>query len=90
MDLLWHLHHSGCDHTNLLVIVDRFIKLVLTVPMNSTNEFKISKAFPTNWSFVYGVPKTVLTENGPKICTNFLRRTSRVLIVKLPLAAIYY
>eukprot|EP00171_Calliarthron_tuberculosum_P001286 IDg1286t1 len=65
-------------------------KLVQAVPMKGTNSFQISKAFTTNWAFVYSVPKTVLTDNGPQFCAKFLRQTHRVLGVKPQFPTTYY
>lgn len=90
MDILCHLHPSGRGHTNLLVIVDRFTKLVRAVPMKGTNAFQIAKAFTTNWAFVYGVPKTVLTDNGPQFCSKFLRQTHRILGAKPQFTTTYH
>lgn len=55
-----------------------------------TNAFQISKAFTTNLTFVYGVPKTVLSDNGPQFCAKFLRQMNRVHGVKPQLTATYH
>lgn len=56
-------------YTNLLVITDRLAKLTRAVPMKGTNAFQNARAFLTNWEFVYGITKKMLTNNGPQFKT---------------------
>lgn len=57
--------------------------------MKGINAFQISKAFKTNKAFVYGVPKTVMTDNGLQFCAKFLEKMHRVLGVKLQITKTY-
>eukprot|EP00171_Calliarthron_tuberculosum_P022655 IDg22655t1 len=71
MDLLSHLWPTDRGHTQILVIVDRFTKMVRAVPFKTVSAFDLARAFTRHWEFAYGIPKTVLTDSGKQFNLNF-------------------
>ncbi|MGH0053543.1 MAG: DDE-type integrase/transposase/recombinase [Sphaerochaetaceae bacterium] len=71
IDILGELIRSPRGNRYILVITDRFSKLVQTVPLKRITAAEIAKAFVNNWVFVYGPPKKLLSDNG----TQFTSRT---------------
>lgn len=57
---------------NLLVIVDRFTKLVRSILLNATTAVEIYKAFTSHWAFSYVIPKSLITVNGKQFNPEFL------------------
>lgn len=90
IDILCQLHTSGRGKKKLLLIVDRFTKLVLEVHMKGTNTFKIAKDFTKHWAFVYGILKSVLTDDGPKFRAKFLAQTHQFFGFKPQLTTTYH
>ena len=82
MDLVGEFVTTPRGNKWLLVIVDRFTKLVRTVPMKNTEAYDVAKAFVTHWVFTYGPPVSVLTDNGPQFIARFMLETYRILGVK--------
>lgn len=56
----------------LLLIDDRFTKLLKTAPLRRIMAFDISNDFNTQLSFTYGAPNSVLTDNGKQFRIKFL------------------
>jgi len=73
MDLLGPLTETKTGNVFLLIIVDRFSKLVRAVPLAGITATDVSSAFCRDWIFVYGPPDTVLTDNGPQFASLFSR-----------------
>ena len=65
MDLLGPLPQTKTGNVFLLIIVDRFSKLVRAVSLAGITATDVSSALCRDWIFVYGPPDTVLTDNGP-------------------------
>lgn len=77
MDMLGPLLRTPRGNINLLVIVDRFTKLVRTVPMGRVTAAEVAKAFVNHWVFVYGPPKSVLTDKGGSFRAKFMLEAHR-------------
>ena len=73
MDLLGQLTETKTGNVFLLIIVDRFSKLVRAVPLAGITATDISSAFFRNWISVYRPPDTVLTDNGPQFAFLFFQ-----------------
>ncbi len=71
-------------------MVDRFSKLYRFLAMRSTTAEKLAKAFCNEWVFVYGPPKTLLTDNGPQLTAKLFLETRRVLGVRNVFTSSYY
>ena len=73
MDLLGPLPTSRNGHRFILVICDRFTKLTRAIPLKVTTALAIASVFLDHWVAAYGVPDTVLTDNGPQFAAVFLQ-----------------
>jgi len=73
MDLLGPLTETKTGNVILVIIVDRFSKLVRAVPLAGINATDVSSAFCRDWIYVYGPPDTVLTDNGPQFASPFFQ-----------------
>ena len=69
MDLLGPLKETKAGNVFLLIIVDRFSKLVRAVPLAGITATDVSSAFCRDWISVYGPPDAVLTDNGPQFAS---------------------
>ena len=71
MDLIGPLKKTRTGKRFIFVITDRYSKLTRAVSMSTTTAPDIAAAFLNNWGFVYGVPNTILTDNGPQFIAEF-------------------
>jgi len=72
MDLLGLLTETKSGNVFLLIIVDRFSRLVQEVPLAGITAADVSSASFRDYVSVYAPPNTVLTDNGPEIASLFL------------------
>ena len=90
MDLLGPLIRTPRGNEFILIITDRFSKLVKAVPMSSTTGYNVARAFLRNWVFNYGAPRSVLTDNGKQFTSKFLLQVHRVMNIKSVLTTAYH
>jgi len=64
MDLLGPLTTSRGGHKYVLVICDRFTKLARAIPSRDATALTVSSALIDSWVSAYGIPESVLTDNG--------------------------
>ena len=69
MDLLDPLTTSRGGHKHVLVICDRFTKLTRAIPLRDATALTVSSAFIDTWVAAYGIPDSVLTDNGPQFAS---------------------
>jgi len=69
MDLLGPLTTSRGGHKHVLVICDRFTKLTQAIPLRDATALTVSSAFIDTWVPAYGIPDSVLTDNGPQFAS---------------------
>jgi len=69
MDLLGPLTTSRGGHKHVLVICDRFTKLTQAIPLRDATALTVSSAFIDTWVADYGIPDSVLTDNGPQFAS---------------------
>lgn len=82
MDIMGEFVKTPRGNKWLRVIVDRFSKLVRTVPMSSITAYDVARAFTTHWVYTYGPPVSVLTDNKPQFTARFILEMYRILGVK--------
>ncbi len=82
MDLLGPFIKTPRGNDHLLVVVDRFSKLARTVPLKNTRDIDIARAFTSQWAFTYGIPKSVLSDNGPQFTARLMLETHRILGIR--------
>lgn len=71
MDLLGPFPAAESGNQHILVITDRFSKLAQVTPLVSTTAPAVANAFVENWVIPYGIPKFVLSDNGPQFVAKF-------------------
>lgn len=72
------------------MIVDRFTKLVRAVPLRTIDSLAIAKTFVTHWVYVYGPPKTILTDNARKFRSKFMMDVHKQFGVKTQATSTYH
>jgi len=66
MNLLGPLPRKASVNEHLLVIVDRFSKMMRAIPLQRIDAETIAAAFLDYWVAAYGPPATVLSDNSPQ------------------------
>ena len=69
MDLLGPLTTSRGGHKHVPVICDRFYKLTRAIPLRDATALTVSSEFIDTWVAAYGIPDSVLTDNGPQFAS---------------------
>ena len=88
-DILGELVTTKRKNRYLLVICDRYTKLVRTIPLSSISSNKVTLAFIKHWVFVYGPPVSVfLSDNGKQL--RLFVDTCRVLGIKNVFTTTYH
>ena len=64
IDILGELVRTKRGNRYLLVVVDRFTKLVRTIPLKGISAGEVARAFVTHWVFSYGTPVDLIADNG--------------------------
>ena len=82
IDILGELIATKRGHRFILVITDRFSKLVRTVPLKKITAVAVAQAFVTHWVFVYGPPARLLSDNGKQFSARFFQNVLRILETK--------
>lgn len=90
MGFLGELITTPLGKKNILVITDRFKKLVRVVALSTTRAIVIFKAFLHECVFTYGPPNTVLTDDGPQSTSRFLLKSHRILGIEEMFTTIYH
>jgi Chromo (CHRromatin Organisation MOdifier) domain/Integrase zinc binding domain/Integrase core domain len=73
IDILGPLPKSVSGNQFILVICDRFSKLVVTVPLKKITALTVAQAFCNHWVFVYGPPLKLLSDNGSQFGARFFQ-----------------
>ena len=74
----------------LLVIVDRFTKLVKTVPLKNISASSVARAFVTHWVFKFGPPTDLISDNGNQFTSKFFLDVCRILKVHNSFTTTYH
>jgi len=69
MDLLGPLTTSRGGHKHELVIGDQCTKLTRAIPLRDATALTVSSGFTDTWVAAYGIPDSVLTDNGPQFAS---------------------
>jgi len=90
IDLLGPLPKSRNGRLYVLVIADRYSKLCRLVALSSTKSHIVARAFCESWVFVYGAPRTILSDNGPQFKAKAFLETCRILGIKCITTTTYH
>ena len=66
IDLLGPLPRTPEGYEYILVICDRFTKVTRAVPLRDITALDGLSAFLDTWVASYGIPDSVLSDNGPQ------------------------
>jgi len=67
IDVLGPFPRSPEEYECILVICDRFTKVTRAVPLKDISALDVLSAFLDTWVASYGIPDSVLSENGPQV-----------------------
>ena len=88
MDLIGPLPTTTAGKRFILVITDRFTKLARAAATSETTAAHVAALLLNNWIYPYGIPKSILTDNGPQfICDSFKFICSALGVRHLPITA---
>ena len=90
IDILGELITTKRGHRYILVISDRYSKLVRTVPLKNITAAHIAQAFVHNWVFVYGPPVRLLSDNGTQFTARFFQNICRILGIRNVFTTTYH
>ena len=73
LDILSELIRTKRGNRYLLVIVDRFTKMVRTIPIKTITAADVAKHFVHDWVFHYGPPVDLIADNGKQFDASYDR-----------------
>jgi len=71
VDLLGPLTTSKGGRKHVLVICDRFTKVTRAIPLRDATALTVPSALIDTWVAAYGIPDSVLTDNGPQSASEY-------------------
>jgi transposase InsO family protein len=90
MDILGPLTQTDKGSRFLLVVTDRFSKLMRAYPLASTTADVVAKTFFDGWvAAEYGIPHFLLTDNGTQFVSKFFQSFCRILGIKQVFTSAY-
>ena len=90
IDILGPLPKTPRGNQFILVVCDRFTKLVRTIPLRTITSLAVAQAFCYHWVFVYGMPKTLLSDNGTQFSSKFFQACCIELGIKQVFTTAYH
>lgn len=87
MDILGPIPRSIHGNRFILVITDRFSKLIHAVPLMAASATDVAMAFLIHWIYQYGLLLYLLTENGSQFLSKFFEYVCSALALKHLLTA---
>ncbi|CAN8076688.1 unnamed protein product [Agarophyton chilense] len=90
IDILRPFLTTKRNYKFLLVITDRFSKLVRTVPLRKISALSVAQAFVLHWVFVYGPPVKLLSDNGRPFASRFSEDVCQILDIKNRFTTTYH
>jgi len=82
MDLCGPFLTTKAGNKYILVITDRYTKLMRTTPLPNQKAETVAKAFVRDWVFTYGPPRSVVSDNGKQFVSKFLLEVYRILGIR--------
>ena len=90
VDLLRPFPPTENGSTNILVITDLFSKLDQVTPLSSTTAPAVANAFINNCVIPYGLPVSILSDNGPQFVAKFFEAVCLTLGLKQVTSTAYH
>jgi len=83
MDLYGPLDKTAAGHRFILVITDRFTKLVRAIPMDGASAVDCASVVLEYWLAAYGPPNRPLSDRGPQFTSHFWGQVCNLLFIEL-------
>ena len=90
MDILGTLPRTRLGNQYILVVTDCFSMLTRCTPMGKTTAPFVAAAFLNNWVMAYGIPDTILTDNGSQFVSEFFKTICYVLGIRRKTTTAYH
>ncbi|CDF36773.1 unnamed protein product [Chondrus crispus] len=90
IDILEELITTKRGNGYILVISDRYSKLVRTVPLKKITAVHIAQAFVHLWVFIYGPPIKLLSDNDTQFTPPFFQNICRILGIRNVFTTTYH
>lgn len=88
MDIVAPLPVTSEDNRYLLTIIDRFTRFVMAIPVISA--VQIARTFINKWVYLFGTPKSALTDNGTQFTSEILTAADQIMGIKQLFTTIYH
>jgi len=82
VELYGPLARTAAGHRFILVITDRFTRLVRALPMDGTTAVDCASAVLDYWVAAYGPPDRLLTDGGPQFTRHFWGQVCNLLSIE--------
>ena len=79
IDILGPLTKTKKGHRFLVVITERFTKLMQVIPLRRIAAYTVAVAFVEGWICKYGPPKTLISDNGKQFAPKFFQAVRSLL-----------
>ena len=90
IDILGELIQTPRGNRYLLVMCDRYSKLVRTVPLRRITALSVAKAFVSHWVFTYGPPADILSDNGKQFASRLFLEVCRIIGIRNKFTTTYH
>ena len=90
IDILGPLPKTRTGKRFLLIVTDRFTKLTQVAPLRTITAYHVAVAFCEVWVFKYGIPRTLLSDNGPQFASKFFTHVCQTLGVTNVFTSAYH
>ena len=82
MDLLTSFNETRRGFKNILVIVDTLSRYVELIPLKSKTAYECATSFYRSFICRYGLPETIVTDNGTEFRNAFYDRLTELFKIK--------
>jgi len=90
IDILGPMPRTSRGFRYILVITDRYSKLVQTVPLTKITALSVAQAFCERWVFQYGPPEYLLSDRGTQFVSKFMQKVCKILGIRQAFTAAYH
>ena len=78
-------------YDSILVVVDRFTKMVHFVPITEkTMAEGLARLFRDNIWWLHGLPESIISDRGPQFAVGLMRELNKMLGIKTKLSTVFY
>lgn len=89
-DLFGPLRKTGNENRHIFVITNRYTKICCTIPLLTAQVLQVTQALLDAWIYPYGMPETLLTDNGHPFTAKFFETVCGLLGIRHVLSTAYH